>query len=101
MKRKTVSSMMSLALVLIFVWASPALSAVLIQCPTDNWEAEQIAGEDLDEDGYIDYQDDNVVCMHLSAGDGFTTMADGPSAETRRSRAPISRLLRPQPAWRP
>ena len=77
MKKKIPSLMLSLAALLIFAWSGPALADVFIQCPTDNWEAEQAATEDLDGDGVIDYQDDNVVCIHLSAGDGFTTMADG------------------------
>lgn len=76
MKKLLTSLILGLALGLI-PWAGPAEAAVFIQCPTDNWEAEQAAGEDLDGDGVVDYEDDNVVCIHLSAGDGFTTMADG------------------------
>jgi FtsP/CotA-like multicopper oxidase with cupredoxin domain len=66
-----------LAVALILFFNTSAQSDVFIQCPTDNWEAEQAATEDLDGDGVIDYQDDNVVCIHLTAGDGFATMADG------------------------
>ncbi|RJP20995.1 MAG: multicopper oxidase family protein [Candidatus Abyssobacteria bacterium SURF_5] len=77
MKKKIPSLVLSLAVLVIFSWSRPALSDVFIQCPTDNWEAEQAAGEDLDADGVVDYQDDNVVCIHLTGGDGFTTMADG------------------------
>jgi len=61
---------------LLTLWTGQAL-AVFSQCPTDNWPAEQDAGEDLDGDGVIDYEDPDVVCMHITAGDGFTTMADG------------------------
>ncbi len=73
MKRLTISSIVGLLLLLVTGW--PAMAVV--QCPTDNYVAEQAAAEDLDGDGVIDYQDDNVMCMHLTAGDGFTTMADG------------------------
>jgi FtsP/CotA-like multicopper oxidase with cupredoxin domain len=66
-----------LAVALILFFNTSVQSDVFIQCPTDNWEAEQAATEDLDGDGVIDYQDDNVVCIHLTAGDGFATMADG------------------------
>jgi hypothetical protein len=41
---------------------------VVLQCPPD------IDGIDTDGDGIVD--NDNV-CLHLGAGDGFTTMADG------------------------
>ncbi|GAB4339785.1 MAG: hypothetical protein Kow0099_15210 [Candidatus Abyssubacteria bacterium] len=65
-----------LALVLL-LWSVPVMADVFIQCPTDNAVAEQAAGEDLDGDGFIDYVDPDVSCIHLAAGDGFTTMADG------------------------
>lgn len=46
----------------------PAHAAVVIQCPDDT------DGVDTDGDGIVD--NDNV-CFHVGAGDGFTTMADG------------------------
>jgi len=47
---------------------SPARAAVTVQCPPDD------DGIDTDGDGIVD--NDNV-CMHLAAGDGFINMADG------------------------
>jgi len=76
MKRLKPSLALGLALALA-LWSVPA--AAVVQCPTDNWVAEQAAGEDLDGDGFIDYEDANVVCTHVTAGDGFSTMADGKS----------------------
>lgn len=46
---------------------APTLAAVFVQCPGD------INGDAVP-DGPAD---PNVVCKHLSAGDGFATMADG------------------------
>jgi len=75
MKRATTSFILGLAATLFL--GSGAMAAVFSQCPTDNWVAEQAAGEDLDGDGVIDYEDPNVFCMHITGGDGFATMADG------------------------
>lgn len=72
MKRLTVNLILGLLFLLVTSW--PALA--LIQCPTDNFVAEQAAAADLDGDGVIDFEDPNIVCIHLTAGDGFTTMAD-------------------------
>ena len=49
----------------------PAQAGILVQCPGDtdgsaSWEGEEI-------------QPPNTKCMHLGAGDGFVTMADGKS----------------------
>lgn len=46
----------------------PAAAEVFIQCPPDT------DGVDTDGDGIVD--NDNV-CMHMAAGDGFVNMADG------------------------
>jgi FtsP/CotA-like multicopper oxidase with cupredoxin domain len=53
-----------IALLLLFLGVPPAGAGILVQCPTDT-----------DGDGISD--DPNVVCMHISSGDGFTVMADG------------------------
>ena len=55
---------------LLLALAAGAVNAeVFVQCPGD-----------LNGDGVIDTPDPlhpNAVCMHLTAGDGFVTMADG------------------------
>ena len=56
-----------LALAAFGVAALPASAAVFVQCPGDtNGDAVPEAGGDP-----------SVVCKHLTAGDGFATMADG------------------------
>ena len=52
------------ALLLLFLGVTPAGAAVLVQCPTDT-------------DGNGTSDDPNVLCIHLSSGDGFVKMADG------------------------
>lgn len=47
---------------------SAAISGVYVQCPPDE------DGVDTDGDGFAD---NDHVCMHLAAGDGFVNMADG------------------------
>jgi FtsP/CotA-like multicopper oxidase with cupredoxin domain len=74
MKKLAKGLIPGLALLLV-LWSGQAMAVV--QCPTDNFVAEQAAGEDLDGDGFIDYDDPNIVCAHMTAGDGFSTMADG------------------------
>jgi len=64
MKRRTGYSILVLPLVLFFLAISPARAGILVQCPTDT-----------NGDGISD--DPNVVCMHISSGDGFVKMADG------------------------
>ena len=60
----------TLLLALVFCWGGNTVSAgVLVQCPGDT-------------DGSADWgpgetQPPNTRCMHLGAGDGFVTMADG------------------------
>ncbi len=64
-----------LGLLVALAWglALPAYGAVFVQCPGDlNGDADRLdAGE------AIPAARPNSVCMHLSAGDGFVTMADG------------------------
>ena len=57
---------------LILMWAYPAVAAVNVQCPGDN-------NGDAVIDGNGDPNHPNAKCMHLIAGDGFVTMADGRS----------------------
>ncbi len=45
----------------------PSSAAIFVQCPQEGLD-----GTDGDGDGYPD-----VVCRHITAGDGFATMADG------------------------
>ena len=54
----------AISLLLVILGAASAGAGVLVQCPTDT-----------DGDGIS--EDSNVICMHLSSGDGFTRMADG------------------------
>ena len=49
---------------LLLLGLGSAGAGILVQCPTDT-----------NGDGISD--DPNVICMHLSSGDGFTVMADG------------------------
>jgi FtsP/CotA-like multicopper oxidase with cupredoxin domain len=55
---------------LILIWAYPAVAAVSTQCPGDN-------NGDAVIDGNGDPDHPNAKCLHLAAGDGFVTMADG------------------------
>jgi FtsP/CotA-like multicopper oxidase with cupredoxin domain len=47
---------------------APASAAIQVQCPEDN--------DGIDADGDGDPTND-IVCMHISGGDGFAKMADG------------------------
>lgn len=70
-----------LAMAVFLLWTMPAGATIFVQCPGD-------VDGDLIPDATIplgypdegqpnpDY-DPNVVCMHITGGDGFTTMADG------------------------
>ena len=70
-----------LAMAVFLLWTIPAGATIFVQCPGD-------VDGDLVPDATIplgypdegqpnpDY-DPNVVCMHITGGDGFTTMADG------------------------
>ena len=64
MKGLTRYRILFIALLLLFLGVSPAGAGILVQCPTDT-----------DGDGVSN--DANVICKHLSSGDGFTVMADG------------------------
>ena len=63
MKGSSRYSLIFTALLLV-VLVAPAGAGILVQCPTD-----------LDGDGISD--DADVLCLHLSSGDGFVKMADG------------------------
>lgn len=58
----------ALGVVLFLAGAAPLGAEVVVQCPVD--------ADGIDTDGDGDPAND-VVCMHLAAGDGFCTMADG------------------------
>ena len=57
-------SFLFIPLLLFLLVASPSWGGILVQCPTDTTG-----------DGISD--DPNVLCLHLSSGDGFAKMADG------------------------
>ena len=67
-------------LLVLVVGSLPAWAAVSVQCPEDQ-DGDGVPAVDIH--GTITDPDDadieNVKCMHLSAGDGFVTMADGRS----------------------
>lgn len=60
----------SLALIplLLLLVVGPVWGALEVQCPED------LDGIDADGDGIVN---NDIVCMHLTGGDGFATMADG------------------------
>ena len=64
MKARMRYRILIIPLLLLFLGITPAGAGILVQCPTDT-----------NGDGISD--DPNVVCMHISSGDGFTVMADG------------------------
>lgn len=64
MKMRKYYSIKFLVGILCFTGAAVANASVLVQCPTDN------RGDAVS-------NDENIKCMHLTAGDGFATMADG------------------------
>jgi len=57
-----------LVLIAGLLWPLPARSAPFLQCPPDT------DGVDTDGDGIVD---NDHVCLHIFAGDGFVNMADG------------------------
>lgn len=64
MKRVLRSPLLLVLLLILLAGAMPVHAGILIQCPADS-----------DGDGISD--DPNVVCKHLTGGDGFAVMADG------------------------
>lgn len=70
MKRKTLLGLAGLLLMGVLCLAWPALAQVnlMVQCPSDT--------DGVDADGDGDPAND-IVCKHITAGDGFVTMADG------------------------
>ena len=62
--------LLPLAVATVFTAAQQATAAVYVQCPGDT------DGNAVPEMGAPGY-DPTVKCMHLAAGDGFSTMADG------------------------
>jgi len=53
-----------LPLLFLFLFIVPSQAAIVVQCPGDT-----------DGDGIS--EDPNIVCMHITGGDGFVKMADG------------------------
>ena len=53
---------------LLLAGAPPAMAALDVQCPED------VDGIDADGDGNVA---NDIVCYHITGGDGFATMADG------------------------
>jgi FtsP/CotA-like multicopper oxidase with cupredoxin domain len=53
-----------------FVWSVPSWAQIEVQCPGD------LDGDCIPDPSAPDY-DPTVKCMHLAAGDGYITMADG------------------------
>jgi FtsP/CotA-like multicopper oxidase with cupredoxin domain len=53
---------------LLLAGAPPAMAALDVQCPED------VDGIDADGDGNVA---NDIVCVHITGGDGFATMADG------------------------
>jgi FtsP/CotA-like multicopper oxidase with cupredoxin domain len=53
---------------LLLLVVGPVWGALEVQCPDD------LDGIDADGDGIVD---NDIVCMHITGGDGFATMADG------------------------
>ncbi len=68
MKEAFIGLFICLTLIFLVGMADQAGAEVFTQCPPDT--------DGIDTDGDGDADNDNV-CVHLSAGDGFVTMADG------------------------
>ena len=74
--RLTIGTSIPIALTVLLLNGGAAEAAVKIQCPGD-LDGDAIP-DPVDGDGIPNPEyDPNVVCMHLSAGDGFARMADG------------------------
>ena len=68
MSYRKIAALLVLTAALLLFGAGPSMAVVNIQCPPDT------DGVDTDGDGIVD---NDVVCLHLAAGDGFANMADG------------------------
>ena len=68
MSYRKIAALLVLTAALLLFGAGSSMAAVNIQCPPDT------DGVDTDGDGIVD---NDYVCMHLAAGDGFANMADG------------------------
>jgi FtsP/CotA-like multicopper oxidase with cupredoxin domain len=66
MKTRIRASILILPLLFLFLAVAPARATILAQCPEDT------DGIDRDGDGIVD---NDIVCLHLTAGDGFVKMA--------------------------
>ncbi len=89
--RRPIRNLIPLAAALLVAWASPGLAGVFVQCPTLSNPSDPgsvvYTGSfsDINGDGLIRAADNEIVnpvsptqvCMHLAAGDGWTSMADG------------------------
>lgn len=68
MTHKIFAILVALFAALVFIGVGPAQAVVNIQCPPDE--------DGIDTDGDGDPNNDHI-CMHLGAGDGYSIMADG------------------------
>jgi FtsP/CotA-like multicopper oxidase with cupredoxin domain len=80
MSRIRLSGIVTLALTAVLLAGAPVGAQVLVQCPCDqnnDGDCEDIknGAKGYDEPALADSL--GVQCMHLSGGDGFSTMADG------------------------
>lgn len=66
MKNTKLCSALFLLIFMLFIAVAPIRGEIILQCPPD------IDGEDTDGDGIVD---NDHLCIHLSAGDGFVNMA--------------------------
>jgi FtsP/CotA-like multicopper oxidase with cupredoxin domain len=66
MRKKIVGLILLLPVLILWAGASPAGAVVTVQCPAT--VVDPVVGTTTDP---------NIICKHLSAGDGFITMADG------------------------
>jgi FtsP/CotA-like multicopper oxidase with cupredoxin domain len=80
MSLKRLSGILTLALAAVLFAGAPAGAQVLIQCPCDknsDGDCEDIKNGNNGYDEPALAESLGVQCMHLSASDGFATMADG------------------------
>ena len=80
MSLKRLSGILTLALAAVLFAGAPAGAQVLIQCPCDmnsDGDCEDVKNGNKGYDEPALAETLGVQCMHLSASDGFATMADG------------------------